>query len=220
MNTLLMRLVGPIQSWGVQSRFGVRDTGREPSKSGVVGLLCAALGRPRSAPIEDIASLRMGVRVDVEGKLESEFQTMQSVTVNGEVKDTGISTRYYLTGAVFLVGLEGADAHFLQSLQAALQRPRWMLYLGRRAFPPAEPVWLPDGLRLGQSLEEVLFAYPWLGSGQNGETPPQRIRLVLDNPDGEQVRPDYPISFAERTFAPRRMHTTLIAIPDKSKEAG
>ena len=40
MSTLLLRLAGPMQSWGVQSRFSVRDTGLEPSKSGVIGLLC------------------------------------------------------------------------------------------------------------------------------------------------------------------------------------
>ena len=36
-----------MQSWGTQSRFSVRDTGREPSKSGVVGLIGAAMGIPR-----------------------------------------------------------------------------------------------------------------------------------------------------------------------------
>ncbi len=44
MSTLLLRLAGPMQSWGTQSRFTERDTGREPSKSGVVGLLAAAVG--------------------------------------------------------------------------------------------------------------------------------------------------------------------------------
>ena len=69
MHTLLLRLSGPLQSWGVQSRFSIRDTGLEPSKSGVVGLLCAALGRPRSAPVDDLAALQMGVRVDQQGHL-------------------------------------------------------------------------------------------------------------------------------------------------------
>ena len=64
MATLLLRLQGPMQAWGVQSRFGVRDTGREPSKSGLIGLLCAALGREREAPLDDLASLNMGVRID------------------------------------------------------------------------------------------------------------------------------------------------------------
>ena len=44
MPTLLLRLVGPMQSWGTTSRFDQRDTGKEPSKSGIVGLLAAAMG--------------------------------------------------------------------------------------------------------------------------------------------------------------------------------
>ena len=60
MNVLLLRLCGPMQSWGVQSRFSVRDTGLEPSKSGVVGLLAAALGRPRDAEIADLAGSAHG----------------------------------------------------------------------------------------------------------------------------------------------------------------
>ena len=67
-HTLLIRLAGPMQSWGTQGRFDVRDTEREPSKSGVVGLLCAALGRDRSEPLDDLASLRMGVRVGPGGR--------------------------------------------------------------------------------------------------------------------------------------------------------
>ena len=45
--TLLLRLKAPMQSWGVSSRFSIRDTGKEPSKSGVIGLFCAALGISR-----------------------------------------------------------------------------------------------------------------------------------------------------------------------------
>ena len=37
MSTLLLRLAGPMQSWGTDSKFDVRRTGREPSKSGVIG---------------------------------------------------------------------------------------------------------------------------------------------------------------------------------------
>ena len=44
MPTLLLRLVAPLQSWGTTSRFDDRDTGKEPSKSGVIGLLAAAMG--------------------------------------------------------------------------------------------------------------------------------------------------------------------------------
>ena len=41
---LLLSLSGPLQSWGDSSRFTVRNTGREPSKSGVLGLAASALG--------------------------------------------------------------------------------------------------------------------------------------------------------------------------------
>lgn len=48
MATLLLQLVAPMQSWGSRSRFDDRDTEREPTKSGVLGLVASALGRPRA----------------------------------------------------------------------------------------------------------------------------------------------------------------------------
>jgi len=88
-----------MQSWGVQSRFGVRDTGLEPSKSGVVGLLCAALGRARHEPIADLAALKMGVRVDCEGRLLRDYHTAGMggyLTAGGKVvrRNLIVSTRY------------------------------------------------------------------------------------------------------------------------------
>lgn len=67
MPTLLIRLQGPLQSWGTRSRFDHRDTWPYPTKSGVVGLLAAALGRDRREDVSDLAALRMGVRVDRKG---------------------------------------------------------------------------------------------------------------------------------------------------------
>jgi CRISPR system Cascade subunit CasD len=163
----------------------------------------------------DLVALRMGVRVDCEGKLEMDYHTAQNVyKASGGIKDTELSRRYYLADAVFLVGLEGEDSTFLEELYAALQDPHWLLYLGRKAFVPSPPVWLPDGLRKDESLLDALVAYPLLGSGD----PLPRLRLVLDDPDGEQVRPDLPISFAKRRFAPRRVTTRFLEIPFPSKE--
>ena len=71
MSTLLLRLAAPMQSWGDESKFTTRRTLREPTKSGVVGLLGAAMGIRREQG-EEIArlscALRMGVRVDQEGE--------------------------------------------------------------------------------------------------------------------------------------------------------
>jgi CRISPR system Cascade subunit CasD len=41
---LLLWFEAPLQSWGADSKFGRRDTLAFPTKSGVLGLICAALG--------------------------------------------------------------------------------------------------------------------------------------------------------------------------------
>jgi len=221
MNVLLLRLVGPMQSWGVQSRFTVRDTGLEPSKSGVVGLLCAALGRRRSEPVEDIAELKMAVRVDQEGVILRDFQTAGKggiLKASGHVerKNVVVSSRYYLADARFLVGLQGEDLDWLAQLHDALRDPVWPLYLGRKAFVPGAPVWLRDGVLAGTGLEEALRTYPWLGWDPDRQL--DRMRCVWDDPEGAEVRTDRPLSFAERRFAPRRVDTRFIPAPRLREE--
>lgn len=221
MNVLLLRLAGPMQSWGVQSRFTVRDTGLEPSKSGVVGLLCAALGRHRPEPVDDLARLTMGVRVDQEGTMARDYHTAGKggiLKADGTVdkKRLVVSRRYYLADARFLVGLEGDDLDLLTQLHDALRDPHWPLYLGRKAFVPGEPVWLEDGLLSGADLRTALEAYPWLGCDPKKR--PAQVRLVIEEPDGTEVRPDQPLSFAERRFAPRRVTTIFVDAPPTRQE--
>lgn len=203
MNVLLLRLVGPLQSWGVQSRFSIRDTGLEPSKSGVIGLLCAALGRPREADISDLAELKMGVRVDQEGVLRYDFHTAkQLLKASGGIKETEPSRRYYLADAKFLVGLTSESTTLLQALHHALANPVWPLFLGRKSFVPSEPIWLENGLHLDTTLPEALRHYPTLSN-----RPTDKQRLVMESIDGHEVRPDQPISFALRQFGQRRVQT-------------
>jgi CRISPR system Cascade subunit CasD len=216
MSILLLRLAGPMQSWGVQSRFTVRDTGLEPSKSGVVGLLCAALGRRRHEPVDDLAALRMGVRVDQEGTMARDYHTAGKggiLKASGAVerRNLVVSNRYYLADARFLVAMEGDDLDLLTGLHTALQDPHWPLFLGRKAFVPGEPVWLSDGLRPGETLMEAAELYPWLGCDPKKR--PDRVRLVLEDPAGPEIRPDQPLSFAERRFAPRRIRTEFMPAP-------
>jgi len=208
MGTLLIRLQAPMQSWGVSSHFTNRDTGREPSKSGVIGLICAAMGRPRDADISDLACLKMGVRVDREGVLQKDFHIAQDIlSASGQDrKESEISNRYYLADAAFLVGLEGSP-ELLREIYDALKSPHWALYLGRKAFPPARSVWLKDGLR-EVPLQEALQQFPSLLPN-----PAEKVRLVLESDDGEFVRTDVPISFDTRRFSSRRIHLMQIVCP-------
>lgn len=219
MNTLLIRLSAPMQSWGVQSRFTVRDTGLEPSKSGVLGLLCAALGidREDDASLLPFTLLRMGVRVDREGLLRVDYHTAKDVRMaNGKTKDTELSNRYYLANAVFLVGLESENLALLEKIQAALQKPVWALFLGRKAFVPGEPILLEDGLQKGESLEAVMKKYPTLCQPEK-----DKLRVVLEDKNGAIVRTDQPLSFSRerRKFAPRRVSVTFYDAPESIKEA-
>ena len=68
MATLLLRLAAPLQSWGSDSKFETRKTDREPTKSGVVGLLAAALGlrRDDTEGLARLNGLRFAVRADQE----------------------------------------------------------------------------------------------------------------------------------------------------------
>ena len=241
MNVLLMRLSAPMQSWGTQSRFTERDTGREPSKSGIVGLVSAALGRPRDRSPDDLADLRMGVRVDREGTILRDFQTAgggswlgrpygvakadgSSITARNEAKATVVSNRYYLADAVFLVGLESADRDLLTSIDEALANPRWPLFLGRKAFPPAEPIRLPEGLRTDTTLEEALRAWPHLPGDRAGRRrdPPEALRLVIECTAGEDGEPrqDVPLSFrsAARDFGVRYVREEWLPLDQLPQE--
>ena len=208
MPTLLLRCVAPLQSWGTQSRYPIRDTAREPSKSGVVGLLCAALGRPRTADVDDLAALRMGVRVDREGSILREWQT----ALANPKGNAGISTRYYLSDAAFLVGLTTDDRALLEALQAALRNPHWHLFLGRKSCPPALSPHLKDGLQ-SADLTTALREYPWLGNRLWEYRKLTALRVVLDDAQGAEARSDLPVSFAERAFRWRRVRTDFIAPP-------
>lgn len=247
MSTLLIRLEGPLQSWGTASRFGNRDTGLEPSKSGVIGLLSAALGRPRSASPADLAALRMGVRVDREGVLEIDYHTAGGkrrheesgygvALFGGGQPRTVVTRRAYLAGASFLVGLETSASGqsdqsdqeaLLRTLNAALAAPVWPLSLGRKAFVPSVPVRLPDippwgpGLRTAP-LEEALRDYPWPepAPGERGEAA-TRLRLVIETADAVsgESRMDVPLSFEplERRYQMRYVSTTFLDRPSPSK---
>jgi len=220
MNVLLLRLAGPMQAWGTQSRFTARDTGQEPSKSGVIGLLCSALGMARAEPVDNLANLRMGVRVDREGSMKRDYQTAGGknlkgenygvITADGKSKRAVTSHRYYLADASFLVGIAGEDLSLLKKIHLALKNPRWPLFLGRKAFPPSEPLYIADGLKINSSLSEALKMHPGVERRKDKVT--SKIRFVLEDENGENVRIDQPlVPFSERLYGPRNVKVHFIA---------
>lgn len=168
-DVILLWLDGPMQSWGTRSRWDVRDTGLEPTKSGIVGMIGAALGLHRGHPrLEELdRSLRFGVRVDVPGVVATDYHTATGYhrTAGGGFKHrngvasslktalehepaTIVSPRDYLHDAVFLVALQG-EQDLIFEVRSALGNPVWPLFLGRKSCPPASPV-----------LEQCVLSYP------------------------------------------------------------
>jgi CRISPR system Cascade subunit CasD len=220
--TLLLRLAGPMQSWGTQSRFSIRDTGLEPSKSGVFGLLCAALGAARNDD-ETLRRLReslvMGVRVDREGVMKKDFHTAKDVAkASGSgTKDTEISDRWYLADADFLVALESEDEALLLALTQALLKPVWQIFLGRKSFVPSLPV-LEFSAPLQMPLLEALGKHAWKTDRKGAR--PERLRVTLDTTAEmaaggwqTEIRQDVPLSFATRSFTIRQVKTGFIETP-------
>lgn len=195
--TLLIPLVGPLQSWGLDARFDLRQTAPEPSKSAVIGLLCCCMGRDRTEPIDDLASLHFGVRVDKEGTLLRDFHTAVDVIGSSGTKlRTVVSNRWYLCDAAFLVGFEGPRL-LLEQIHQALIHPHWMPCLGRRSCIPSKPLFA-GGIEELPLLEALQQAQP--------RDSASRSRLVIEDPGGSQVRPDQPLApFSQRQFGHRRV---------------
>lgn len=224
MATLLLKLAGPMQSWGTTSRFDQRDTGKEPSKSGVLGLLGAAIGIDREdwKTLEPLTGLSMGVRHDRPGVLKRDYQTALHIISadRSKIHETAVTTRDYLADAVFLVGLEGSDLTLLERTHAALQNPAWPLALGRKSYVPSESVWLANGL-VNAPLLPALAAYPWLTTPRRGETAPHRLLVSLESQDGSgALRMDQPLSsFAERRFGSRYVRSEWVTLETESSDA-
>jgi CRISPR system Cascade subunit CasD len=200
MNTLLVPLVGPMQSWGYRSRFDDRDTALEPTRSGVVGLLCAALGWPRDADLSPFDPLRMGVRVDKPGRVMIDYHTAMGVLRSDQSgTENAVSRRAYLADARFLVGLEGDDIEWLRRLEVALRSPVWPLYLGRKSFPLTHPPYFPQGsIRAGVPVRDALRTAPLLGHEKI-----MRVVLEAEPGEGGAAVGDLPLDFAGRRFGLR-----------------
>lgn len=178
-----------------------------------MGLLCAALGKPRLEAtgnglptLSELAALRMGVRVDQPGSFLMDYHTASDVRkADGGMKDTVLSYRHYLADACFLVGLEG-DRPLLTRLDEALRRPVWQLALGRKSCVPSMPVRLPDEKPQGPGLtdlplEQALQSIPLICRQGRADS---RIQLVIEQTGlSGETRLDVPLGFAARRFGSR-----------------
>ncbi|MGW7753644.1 type I-E CRISPR-associated protein Cas5/CasD [Streptomyces violaceusniger] len=222
MSVLTLQLAGPLQAWGASARFARRTTESAPTKSGVIGLLAAAHGRERGTDLSDLAALRFGVRIDQPGTRIRDYQTAHH---GDTAKSMPVSERFYLADAAFVAAVEG-DHALIRTLYAAVRRPVYLPYLGRRSCPPARPVDLD--IHADAHLEQVLEEERWHASLWH-QRRRRRERVVTlemitetDTSDapGDVVR-DQPLSFdpRHRRYGLRTVRSQTVAIPNPQATA-
>ena len=212
---LSLRLEGPLQSWGFDSQYSRRNTGLMPTKSAIAGMCCAAHGFERGSDEETsfltgFKAVKMtaiaiprknGQRLTSVHRLQDYHTVQNTKTADGKMKDCHITYRQYLTDAAFGILLEG-NPSLLKGLSAALDNPKWGLWLGRKSCIPSAPVLA--GLR--DSREEALK----LLLGDVPLNSLTRQEEVDSFAEGQDSLPDQPVSFAtnRRMFSPRRVRTS------------
>lgn len=152
MRTLTMRIKAPLMSWGDCEGYQNRTTASHPTKSGIIGMTAAMLGRPRSSDISDLAALRYGCQINQPG---SQLIDLQTMGIRSDTHDPNpLQDKHYLMDADFTIGLEAADDNtLLDRLADAVRHPVYAPYLGRRSCPPAGPI---ETQILDGTLEETL----------------------------------------------------------------
>lgn len=209
--TVLLKLSGLTQRWGLWGAFERRDTAMAPTKSGVIGLVGAAIGRDREASYADLNQLTLAVRIDDPGE---EFQDLHTVSglrsASGKfLTESKLTKRAYLTDAVFTAALSGEDITLIQQIAHGLQHPVWPLFLGARSCIPSCPIYL--GLTEGDAYT-VICGVPYQGRRSR---PPARMLVNVDDPDGPNLSPDQPVSYGRGTRAhqSRATRTERITTP-------
>ncbi|RLB86723.1 MAG: type I-E CRISPR-associated protein Cas5/CasD [Deltaproteobacteria bacterium] len=210
-NWLTLYLDAPMQSWGYQSRFHRRTTLPYPTKSGIIGMLCAAMGVPKSdkVMISRLAGLRMYVYVLSAVRRMTDFHTVGGGydpktergwiprKADGGKPSTVVTHREYLLGgAKFGVLLNGNTA-LLGDCETALADPKWGVWFGRKSCIPASPIC--QG-RFG-SKEEARRHLEAI----SGSKAIRRVEEVLRFEDGTDTLLDVPVDFSTRDFTVRRV---------------
>ena len=231
MSGLVLRLAAPLQSWGEHSAFADRDTLRFPTRSGLIGLFASAQGMRRGESLSRYDPLRLTVRVDRPGITLSDFHTVGGgrarngtvLTAEGGRRSPATATivtrRHYLSDAVFVVAVEGED-EVLQPLAAALAKPHWQPYLGRRSCPPDQPLLLRAGA--GDPVGDLATKVPvprHLRRDPDGGVHPGELDFVFEGARDDATvmteLADVPDSFArlDRRYRTRAVSVTAQPVP-------
>ena len=236
MDYLVFQLQAPLSAWGETAVGEFRPTANYPSESALLGLLAAAMGIRREEE-EAHAALRRGygfaIGVLSSGRLLRDYHTAQvpgrvslknrphnsrrdELNLPKEELNTILSTRDYRQGAASLVAIQVRDGapYALSDVAQALAKPRFTLYLGRKACPPALP--LNPQIIVAENALTALRTYCQVHAERSGEAAPVFERIVWGEGiesgaahDLEVVRKDRVLSREHWQFGDRIEYVAL-----------
>ena len=158
----------PMQAWGASSRFPRRDTLPHPTKSGIIGMIAAALGidkfsdseaeeleplrrftlstyavpRPNrwgnSPPVNRLQDFHT-IGGGFNSKNPAEKEHLPRKAGGGSSPNAVITHRDYLLDSCFLIALTG-DIETLKNIPSAIADPKWGTWLGRKCCIPSVPI--------------------------------------------------------------------------------
>lgn len=198
MEYLVFQLQAPFSAWGETAVGEFRPTANYPSESALLGLLAAALGIRREEEAAHAAlraSYGFAVGVLSSGRLLRDYHTAQvpgrvalknrphnsrrdELDLPKDELNTILSTRDYRQDAASLVAVQMriAAPYALNDMARALVKPRFTLYLGRKACPPALP--LNPQIVVAENALLALRAYLQAYAERDGKTAPMLESMV------------------------------------------
>lgn len=213
---LILKLQGPMQSWGEHTFEGKRPSGNFPTRSALLGLLGACLGirRNEAGRLQQLAdSVVFAVRKEERFRIRhdgrktslpiikaTDYHTVRDARedYSGLKSHETIQTwREYLFDAAYTVAVWNTDVATMSlvELEQAVKSPHFTPYLGRRSCPLSRPLFETSfsaanacaALRMIPSDGGVIY------SEEPGETRTIRLR-------------DVPLVRQPRQFASRNVH--------------
>ncbi|MBQ9338261.1 MAG: type I-E CRISPR-associated protein Cas5/CasD [Lentisphaeria bacterium] len=214
MQYLVLYLKGPLQSWGADSRFDLRETMPYPTKSGIFGMLLAASGDsgPQRELLARMANASLSVfsfrqensaperlrdfhMVGNGFKENDKWQSLMiprksdgSKAVGGGAK---LTYRYYLQDKTFAVLLEFPD-DLADKFAAALKDPVYDLYLGRKCCAPTEMIFQGNFASENEAVQKIRSL-----AERDELTPELRIREVPRQEPDARLLNDVPVAFGQ-----------------------
>ncbi|OYU20081.1 MAG: type I-E CRISPR-associated protein Cas5/CasD [Rhodobacteraceae bacterium PARR1] len=185
-----------------------------PGRSGILGLMGAALGLRREDDFSALDALSVGVAVFEQGAGLRDYHTVETVPtavakrpnsrpqalrVDALRNNTTITLRDYRVGVLYGIAVWGGQ---LESLCTALNAPQFTLYLGRKSCPLSAPPGARVVMATGpEAALTKMILPPWF-AGRSA------TRFITDD-DGTsshvELRHDAPRDRALWHFAPRRV---------------